>query len=217
MYPGAEVIGTDITPIQPNWVPPNVRFEIDDANQEWTWSENEFDFIHLRTMLGTIADWKKFYQEAYRCCKPGGWLEHHEEEPKWTGYNGEVTEDSPMGQWYKVFSEGGKKFGRTFTLISEDVQKKYMEEAGFVDIQVKDFKVPLDDHTDDAKEKELGACFGMVLHADLEGYVNYIWGAVMGWRKEEIKVYVTHLRKQMRDKSLHTWYPHRVVYGRKPE
>jgi Methylase involved in ubiquinone/menaquinone biosynthesis len=179
MYPGAEVIGTDITPIQPNWVPPNVRFEIDDANQEWTWPENEFDFIHLRTMLGTIADWKKFYQEAYRCCKPGGWLEHHEEEPKWTGYNGEVTEDSPMGQWYKVFSEGGKKFGRTFTLISEDVQKKYMEEAGFVDIQVKDFKVPLDDHTDDAKEKELGACFGMVLHADLEGEFIFFHDAMV--------------------------------------
>jgi hypothetical protein len=44
-----------------------------------------------------------------------------------------------------------------------------------------------------------------------------MWGAVMGWSPEEIKVYLAHLRRQMKDKSLHTWYPHRVVYGRKPE
>ncbi|EXA29949.1 hypothetical protein FOVG_18627 [Fusarium oxysporum f. sp. pisi HDV247] len=30
-YPNAEVIGTDLSPIQPDWVPPNVRFELEDA------------------------------------------------------------------------------------------------------------------------------------------------------------------------------------------
>jgi hypothetical protein len=52
---------------------------------------------------------------------------------------------------------------------------------------------------------------------DETGYINYMWGAVMGWSPEEIKVYLAHLRRQMNDKSLHTWYPHRVVYGRQPE
>lgn len=28
MYPSAEVIGVDLSPIQPSWVPPNVRFEV---------------------------------------------------------------------------------------------------------------------------------------------------------------------------------------------
>lgn len=44
-----------------------------------------------------------------------------------------------------------------------------------------------------------------------------MWSAVMGWTPEEIKVYIAHLRRQMRDKTLPTWYPHRVVYARKPE
>ena len=35
-YPSAEVIGTDLSPIQPKWVPPNVRFEVDDASLDWT-------------------------------------------------------------------------------------------------------------------------------------------------------------------------------------
>jgi SAM-dependent methyltransferase len=39
LYPGAEVIGTDISPIQPAWVPPNCKFEIDDAEKEWTYKQ----------------------------------------------------------------------------------------------------------------------------------------------------------------------------------
>ena len=34
-YPSAIVTGTDLSPTQPSWVPPNVRFEIDDFKDEW--------------------------------------------------------------------------------------------------------------------------------------------------------------------------------------
>lgn len=34
-HPGASIIGTDLSPIQPKWVPPNCRFEVDDFEQEW--------------------------------------------------------------------------------------------------------------------------------------------------------------------------------------
>lgn len=44
-----------------------------------------------------------------------------------------------------------------------------------------------------------------------------MWNAVMGWSTEEIKVYIAHLRRQMRDPTVRPWYQHRVVYGRKPE
>ena len=36
-FPDTEVTGTDVSPIQPVWLPPNVRFEIDDATEE-PWS-----------------------------------------------------------------------------------------------------------------------------------------------------------------------------------
>jgi S-adenosylmethionine synthetase len=38
------VIGTDLSPIQPNFVPPNLKFELDDAQLEWTYGENSFYF-----------------------------------------------------------------------------------------------------------------------------------------------------------------------------
>jgi len=44
-FPSAEVIGTDISPTQPSWVPPNLSFQIDDAQLDWTFKEEYFDFI----------------------------------------------------------------------------------------------------------------------------------------------------------------------------
>jgi hypothetical protein len=60
------VIGTDLSPIQPLFVPPNVKFELDDAQLEWTYPENDFDFIHIRCLYGSIADWTKLYGQVFR-------------------------------------------------------------------------------------------------------------------------------------------------------
>lgn len=45
-------------------VPPNVTFQVDDVEDPWTFSE-EFDFVHSRMMTGSIADWPKFFDQAF--------------------------------------------------------------------------------------------------------------------------------------------------------
>jgi hypothetical protein len=65
-YPSAQVIGTDLSPIQPSFVPPNLRFEIDDATEPWVYPDNEFDLVHVRALYGAIADWPAFYSNALR-------------------------------------------------------------------------------------------------------------------------------------------------------
>jgi methylase of polypeptide subunit release factors len=47
--PDAVVVGTDLSPIQPDWVPSNCKFYVEDAECEWMYPVNEhFDFIHGR-------------------------------------------------------------------------------------------------------------------------------------------------------------------------
>lgn len=46
-----------------------------------------------------------------------------------------------MHQWGKFFVEGGKKIGRSFTIVEDGVQRSAMEKAGFVDLEEKNFKV----------------------------------------------------------------------------
>lgn len=48
------------------WVPPNLKFEIDDAQLEWTYADNDFDFIHIRCLMGSIDNWPLLYQRAFR-------------------------------------------------------------------------------------------------------------------------------------------------------
>src|SRR4051812_31976006 len=47
-------------------VPPNVRFQIDDATQEWAFPQNSFDFIHIRCLAGSIRDWPEFLRQSYK-------------------------------------------------------------------------------------------------------------------------------------------------------
>lgn len=64
-HPEAEVIGVDLSPIQPSFIPPNVTFEIDDIEDEWTYSK-PFDYIHSRFMTSCISDWKKYLTQCFQ-------------------------------------------------------------------------------------------------------------------------------------------------------
>lgn len=46
-----------------------------------------------------------------------------------------------MGQWGKIFLEGGRRLGRPFSILEDEIQKKGLEEAGFVDIDHQDLNV----------------------------------------------------------------------------
>jgi hypothetical protein len=46
-------------------VPPNVRFEVDDIENEWTYS-SPFDFIHCRAMAAVIANWPRLAKQCFQ-------------------------------------------------------------------------------------------------------------------------------------------------------
>ncbi|EAQ90314.1 hypothetical protein CHGG_02249 [Chaetomium globosum CBS 148.51] len=200
-HPGVEVIGTDISPIQPGWVPPNLQFEMEDATQPWTFAAGSFDFVHIRYMFGSVADWDALFAEAYRVLRPGGYIETFEADARMYAPDGTVLEGSPLDQWGKVFREGGKKFGRTFMVVGEDLQRKGLEAAGFVDLVQQDFKVPITAWAADKKNQEIGAYNHLSLEQDMEGLILYMFQQVMGWSTTEIHAYIAHLRRQLRDKS----------------
>ncbi|RBQ80818.1 hypothetical protein FVER14953_09898 [Fusarium verticillioides] len=216
-YPNAEVVGTDISPIQPDWVPPNLKFEIEDCTQEWTYNPNSFDYVHMRYMYGSISDWSALFKEAFRVCKPGGWVESYEASPRMESDDGTVTETCAINEWGKFFIEGGKKLNRTFEIIDKDLQQKGMEEAGFVDVKVWDFKAPIGGWPQDPRLKQIGQFAQAALEQDYEGYVLYMANMVLGWTKEEVSVYCAQLRREIRSGKFHPFYRQRVVYARKPE
>lgn len=63
-FPSANVLGIDLSPIQPEWVPANVHFVVDDAESDWIYPDNHFDYIHTRHTVMAIKDWPKLYRTA---------------------------------------------------------------------------------------------------------------------------------------------------------
>jgi hypothetical protein len=63
-FPAANVVGIDLSPIQPDWVPSNVHFVVDDAESEWLYPEDHFDYVHSRHTVMAIKDWPKLYKQA---------------------------------------------------------------------------------------------------------------------------------------------------------
>ncbi|KAI0411282.1 S-adenosyl-L-methionine-dependent methyltransferase [Xylaria grammica] len=215
-YPHAEVIGVDISPSQPQWIPPNLKFEIDDITMPWTYEPNSFDYIHARWLIGAIPSWYTLFSEVFRALKPGGIFESKESSAIIQSDDGTVPYGSALDQWGRVFAEAGKKFGRTFRPVEENIQIKAMEAAGFVDIKVYNMKTTLGPWAADPKHKEIGQYARLALEQDVEGFIMYMWTTVLGWTREEITVYAAHLRRELRSPNYHAYYPQRVVVGRKP-
>lgn len=118
-----------------------VPSEIEDCTLPWTFAENSTDYIHMRFLFGSIADWDALFADAYRTCKPGGWLESHEASAIARSDHEEIPDSAAISQWTKFFVEGGRKTGRLFTVVDDGLQRKAMEKAGFVDIQEHNWKV----------------------------------------------------------------------------
>jgi trans-aconitate methyltransferase len=63
-HPSANVLGVDLSPIQPAVVPPNCSFRVDNAEAEWI-ADEKYDLIHSRAMIAGFKDWSKFIVQAF--------------------------------------------------------------------------------------------------------------------------------------------------------
>ncbi|KZF22456.1 S-adenosyl-L-methionine-dependent methyltransferase [Xylona heveae TC161] len=183
-FPEAEVIGTDLSPVQPGVAPPNLRFEIDDCCSEWTYPENSLDFIHVRCLYGSIADWPAFYQECLRHLRPGGYIEHAEFSVAPKSEDGSVTEGSIFDQWGKFAISAGEKIGKTFEV--EAKMKGWVEEAGFEDVTERRGKWPIGAWSSDPKLKELGRWNALHWEEGMEGWKMALATRVHGVRQSPV-------------------------------
>ncbi|KAF2274311.1 S-adenosyl-L-methionine-dependent methyltransferase [Westerdykella ornata] len=215
-FPSAEIIGTDLSPIQATTAPPNIRFEVDDASAEWTYPENSFDFVHVRGLTGCIRDWPYLYQQAYTHLKPGGYFEHLEFSIE---TNADPNSDNYADKMYTSFANsilsiGEEKTGMSFRTVER--MKGYMEGAGFVDIVEQKFIWPIGPWPSDPHLKDMGR-WGERNWADgLESWVLALYTRVLGWTYAEVQRFVAEFRAVIKDRRNHFYHEVRCVYGRKP-
>ena len=203
MFPSATVIGTDLSPIQPTFVPPNVKFEIDDAQQAWTFPEESFDFIHARTLAGSIVDWPAFLDQVYKHVKPGGKAEIAEGRATFFCDDDSWPKDSHTWKWLAEFRRLEAAAGLQFDVIP--VIPEMMEKAGFKDVRLEQYVIPMGTWPKDKTLKEIGRHLRMQFTGmGLEAYSMALFTRA-GWSKEELDVLLAHVRTEMRSNKMHIY------------
>ncbi|KAL2380793.1 hypothetical protein RJZ90_004383 [Blastomyces dermatitidis] len=214
-YPSAQAIGVDLSPIQPTWVAPNVKFYVDDIETDWAYSRDEpFDLIHSRQIGGSVGNWKKLLAQCLEHLKPGGWLELQEPEA-WMSSDDDTMERATASAEYQALcNEAAKKFGKELNVAHKF--KQMLIDAGFEDVREEIHKVPIGPWAKDPKLKEVGRYFLEHALLGVEAYAFGFMGKVLGWTHAECQVLSAKVKAEFRNRQNHMYIKTYFVSGRKP-
>ncbi|KAF4850564.1 Secondary metabolism regulator LAE1 [Colletotrichum siamense] len=211
-FPTADVLGIDLSPIQPTWIPPNVKFLVDDAEDDWL-NGDDFDFVHLRTMASVLKNLDKVIGQAYSHLKPGGWIEFQELHIYPQCDDGTMKEDDKLKEFYDIVLQSFLCFGANFHKARD--LRPHLEGAGFKDIRREVKKVPIGTW---AKDEILRLCGLYLKHAirDVLPAFKKPFEA-NGLSPVETEVWTAIARKEIEDNSKHRYFNFYFWYAQKPE
>jgi len=185
-------------------VPPNVRFEVDDFEQDWVFRE-KFDLIHIRSLMGAVKDWPGLFRKMYSNLAPGGYIEVHE------GCNvGAYSEDgshkgTALEEYNEVLRQAGIKSGMRMDLYPQ--LETYIKEAGFINFEEKKLKLPIGTWPKDPHYKEIGAIGQEVGNTALEAYGLAIMTRILEWPLDKTMDLIERATKDFHNRKLHIIYP----------
>ncbi|OJJ42495.1 hypothetical protein ASPZODRAFT_20461 [Penicilliopsis zonata CBS 506.65] len=215
-HPAAEVIGNDLSPIQPGWVPPNCVFEVDDFEADWHYTK-PFDFIHGRSLAGAVKDMDRLTKQAFENLKPGGYLEL-----KSIGMatfcdgdqEGYLKKAPSTNQMCRLIHEASSKFGKQMQDFSG--WEESLKAAGFVDIVADVVKVPMSAWPKDPKQRDIGRFTYSVTIQGFHSLLPKLLVDILGWTPLEVTVLISKVKQELADVSIHQYFKLYSFYARKP-
>ncbi|KAJ6443906.1 methyltransferase type 12 [Purpureocillium lavendulum] len=218
-FPSAHVLGIDLSPIQPDWLPPNVRFLVDDVESPWLHPRNHFDYIHSRHTVMAVKDWTRMFRRAYEHLKPGGWIELQEVHhcPKTAKPGGAVDPQHGVVQFWARVTEGLNSLGVNLDMAAGGLLASMMREVGFVNVTERIFHVPIGTWPKNKVLKTVGLYWRTIL---LDGIQAIALGPLtrgLHWDREHVELFLMDVRRAYQDNSALMYMPLHIVYAQKPE
>ncbi|KAK8153883.1 S-adenosyl-L-methionine-dependent methyltransferase [Phyllosticta citrichinensis] len=215
LYPNANVLGIDLSPIQTEWVPTNCKFMVDDAEDDWLHPRNHFDYIHTRHTVQGFRNWPQLMRRAFKHLKPGAWIESQEIDHMPMCHDSTLEPDNPMVEYWTYVTDGLANVGVPFR-TAPDIAK-HMRDAGFVNVTERVFYTPIGPWPKNRHLREVGLYWRAVLMEGLEAIALGPLTRGLGWSKEEITVFLASVRKAYLAPETHAFMPFYIIYGQKPE
>ncbi|PGG96048.1 hypothetical protein GX51_08009 [Blastomyces parvus] len=210
----SRLIGNDLSPIQPSWVPTNCVFEIDDLEAAWPYTR-PFDFIHARELAGSIANFDKLFEQAYENLVPGGYFEIQSIEPCFYSDDGTLEKGKQLLEWMHLEFKASAEFGKPLEIVPTFADK--LKKVGFQDVKSTLKKLPVGTWPKDKKLKEIGRFQQLQILQALEPYSLFLFTKVLGWSMEETQVLLSGVRKDIKNREIHMYGWVHFTQARKPE
>lgn len=205
--PDTEVLGMDLSPIQPGWLPPNCSFYVDDAEADWNYEP--FSLIHGRSLGGSLSNWPRFYEQCFNSLEPGGYVEMHEHE----AWISAVNETPPFtADWNVTLNRAATSFGKSLNVAHEHVN--WMRQAGFVSVEDKVYQVPIG--TWEKGTEEMGRYHLANMLMAVETYTLALYTKVLGKSVEETKAVIDGVKNEFQQKRNKLYVNYHFITARKP-
>lgn len=199
---------------------------IDDANEDWVFPQ-KFDFIHMRQMHCAVNE-KKLLKQSYESVSPillltthsaetktdnptfsnllpGGWVEMQELSPPPRNDDGTQSPSDPLALWSQHMIKASRIIGQD--LDNPDKYAQWMLDAGFVNVRQVMYKWPLNTWPKGTKEKTLGLWTMANALDGVSGFSMAVFTRILGWKPEEVELFLVGVKNDIRDKSKHNYYP----------
>ncbi|KAI6961367.1 hypothetical protein KC355_g12593, partial [Hortaea werneckii] len=190
-----------------------VQFEIDDAEEEWQY-HSKFDYIHIRSMGGSISDWPRLMQQAYDNLRPGGWIEVTDFEAWATTDDNSLPADSAYAEFQERLSEAATQFGKVMNISPQF--KSFVQNAGFQSVVEQQFKAPLAPWPKDRRYRNLGRYMNVQMLDAIEPYSLALFSRVLKWKPERIQALLAGVRQDLGNLNYHMYSVVHNVCGQKP-
>ncbi|KAK8009134.1 hypothetical protein PG991_011685 [Apiospora marii] len=198
--PTSEVIGTDLSMIQPLPWTPNCQFVLENSEtDEWLFPHN-FDYVHLRGVLSCFHDVRTVIRRAHDHLTPGGWLEFQDGVFELAGHADGSLEGTALQRWNALLRKGAAARGRDFAKARH--YRQHLLDAGFVDVEERVIMVPGGPwHAEDDKMRVVGVYITNIMSTGVvESFKPFLTSA--GLSQAEIETLSGEVRREMLDSSI---------------
>ncbi|KAM0494936.1 hypothetical protein ACHAP8_008314 [Fusarium lateritium] len=134
--------------------------------------------------------------------------------------DGSLAKDSALSKWSEMLHDIFTKNGRP--MDSALKYKDQLEEAGYTDVNIVKRKWPLNRWPKDPKHKQIGTwaqqnTLDALSALSLAVFTRPDGQGGLGWEREEVEVFLTDVRKDIKNVNIHSYWPIWSVYATKPE
>ncbi|OCH94926.1 S-adenosyl-L-methionine-dependent methyltransferase [Obba rivulosa] len=207
-FPYCDVVGVDLVPPRiTGKLPPNCRFEIDDANLGFVHYKDAFDVVHARSISAGIRDYPQFLRELALVLRPGGVLlvgdgemQLYDEDRQPLSYN----PNSPGCSWTQkvFFSAYNAMKNRGGNIDSPSMSPQWLRAIdGLTDVGWHKIFIPIGPWRQfDARE----ATISELLRADCLKYISGLAPLLLseGYLPESVDTLIREATTELRDLSV---------------